>query len=546
MVFADFVGKSGGFRRGGRPELDMRYRFDQFELDTEQFSLSKNGAPVRVEPLVFDLLRYLVEHAGQVATRDAIIDAVWKGRVVSDATVASCLKAARKALDDSGDQQSFIRTLRGRGVQFASLVAVADAPVESRPLLASEVPIDTSARTDSPSQPPRIAVLPLHPLHADPQLRLLGDAMAQELILELSRLRSLFVIARGSSFQFRGDAVDLEGARAKLGADYFVTGTIVREARRCAIAIELCHVPDNRLIWAERFTVAPGDLVHMRARIAGEVVGALEARIAHAEALQASSVPTANLDAWAAYHRGLWHMFRFNRQDNALAAELFAQAVKRDPKFARAHAGLSFTHFQNAFLGFVPDLEEEKRRARSLAERGVELDPLDPFANLNMGRAEWLLGKLDASLPWIDRAIALRPNYALALYNTALVGTILGEAGSNDTRLDTAIALSPIDPLNYAMLATRALGLFARGELDEAAAWALRATSAPNAHVHIDAIGAFTNAASGNQRQAEACAARVRERQPAYGSGDFLASFPFHDGETRAAIARALHRLGFP
>src|SRR5258706_10436966 len=378
----------------------MRYSFDQFELDTEHFLLQANAAEIHVEPLVFDLLSFLVERSGQVVSRAAIIENLWKGRSVSDATVSSCIKSVRRALGDSGQAQTYLRTIRGRGFQFAAPVERVSAafetpPAAGEPAQAQSVP----GRPQPGSAPPRIAVLPLFALSPDPQLGLLGDALAQEVILELSRLHWLFVIARGSSFKFRGQEVDPAQAGAILSADYLLTGTIMQEGRRCVVAVELCHAPANTVIWAERFTTPVGEIMHLRSTLAGEIVGALEPRLQLSEAMQASRVPTPHLNAWAAYHRGLWQMFRFDQQGMRLAAQLFARAVELDPTFARAHAGLSFTHFQDAFLGFSSDPEGEKRQARAYAEKSLEFDPLDPFVNLTMGRGEWVYGHLDTTFP---------------------------------------------------------------------------------------------------------------------------------------------------
>jgi len=522
----------------------MRYRFDQFELDTDHFRLRAKGE-IHVEPLVFDLLCFLVEHAGHVVSREAIIEQVWKGRFVSDATVSSCIKSVRKALGDSGQSQTYVRTIRGRGFQFA-------VPVESLPgsIETASLPRDRPQPSVEPGSlprtlaPPKIAVLPLYPLSQDPQLGLLGDALAQEVILELSRVHWLFVIARGSSFKFRGQEVDLAQAGAMLGASYILTGTIMQQASQCVVAVELCRASDHNVIWAGRFTTPVDELMHMRSTLAGEIVGALEPRLQLSEAMQAAKVPTELLDAWAAYHRGLWHMYRFNQRDNASAAHLFAQAVRLDPGFARAHAGLSFTHFQNAFLGFSPDIAGETRLARAQAVKCMELDPLDPFVNLTMGRAEWLSGNLEAGLPWMERSVALSPNYAFAIYNSALVGTILGDGETNERRVARAISLSPIDPLNYAMLATRALTHAVRGNYETAAEWAERAVRSPNAHVQIYAIAALANELSGNRSKAEGYVGHIRRSRPGYDKSDFLKSFPFRDAETRRQAERALQRLG--
>lgn len=526
----------------------MLYRFGAFELDTQAFVLRQGAAEIHVEPLVFDLLCCFLDHAGQVLTREAIIRQVWRGRLVSDATVSSAIKSARKALGDCGKEQTYIRTVRGRGFQFVG--AVSRAGVELAPNAGTtprQLPAEAEGVTPPAGgellAPPRIAVLPIFPLPADPDLAVLGDALAQEVILELSRLHWLFVIARASSFQFRGQEIDLARASHVLGATYFVTGTIMREGGRCVVAVELCRTPGNNVIWAERFTAPLDGLVGLRSTLAGEIVSAMEPRIQLSEALVAAKLPTEHLGAWAAYHRGLWHMYRFNKRDNALAQTLFTRAVELDPGFARAHAGLSFTHFQTALLGFLPDAESEKRRARAAAERCMELDPLDPFANLTMGRTEWISGNLEAGLRWMERSIALRPSYAFAIYNSALVGTLLGEGEANENLVARAISLSPIDPLNYAMLATRALTHVVRADFAEAAAWANRAVRSPNAHVQIYTIAAFTNELAGKRGTAEDYVAHIRQANPAYAAADFLKSFPLREGSVRRQVEQSLRRL---
>jgi TolB-like protein/tetratricopeptide (TPR) repeat protein len=528
------------------PDLcPMRYRFDAFELDTDRFTLAHEHAPVHVEPLVFDLLRFVVEHAGEVVDRDTLIAQVWKGRIVSDATVSSCIKSARRALGDSGERQRYLKTTRGRGFQFAAAVTrVAETGGNGVSPAASAERARAVQASPCAAAPPRIAVLPFHALAGDAETSLLGDALAQEVILELSRLRSLFVIARGSSFQLRGADVDTGRAGSVLGADYIVTGTLLRQEHACVVAVELCHASDSAVIWAERFSVALGDLVHMRSTLAAEIVGALEARVQLNEALTAAAVPTERLDAWSAYHRGLWHMYRFNKRDNAVAASLFARALELDPRFARAHAGLSFTHFQEAFLAFSGDAAGEKRLMRAHAEAGLALDPLDPLVNLTMGRAEWLGGDVEASLPWIERSVRLSPNYAFAIYNGALVGTLLGEGEANEAKVAKAIALSPIDPLSYAMLATRALTHVVRGDLVPAAEWAERAVRAPNAHVQIFMVAAFTSELLGRREKADAFVRDARRLNPAASVELFLRSFPFRDASLRQRIAGSLARLG--
>ena len=173
----------------------------------------------------------------------------------------------------------------------------------------------------------------------------------------------------------------------------------------------------------------------------------------------------------------------------------------------------------------------------------MELDPLDPFVNLTMGRAEWLSGNLEGGLPWMERSIALSANYAFAIYNSALVGTLQGDGEHDEPKVVRAISLSPIDPLNYAMLATRALTHLIRGNHDKAAAWADRAVRSPNAHVQIYTIAAITHELAGNRANADAYVATFGASIP--DTTDAIScAFPFRDENDRALMKRALQRLG--
>ena len=297
-------------------------------------------------------------------------------------------------------------------------------------------------------------------------------------------------------------------------------------------------------IWADRFDGSIDDLPALRARIAASAMTAVEVRVPIEEARRAASLTTENLDSWSAYHRGLWHMYRFNAHDNMIAAGMFARALEADRNFARAHAGLSFTHFQNAFVGYTKDADFERGQARAHAERGMELDPLDPFANLTMGRAAMLSGDLADAAAWFDRSVELSPNYAFAIYNRGLVKAIVGDGRDSEADAVRAISLSPIDPLHYAMLATRSLSHIVRGDYAAASAWGERAARAPNAHVQIRIIAALAHELAGNHPAAEAWAAAARRTKPGNGQAGFLSAFPFSDTGTRTVVQRALKRLG--
>ena len=224
---------------------------------------------------------------------------------------------------------------------------------------------------------------------------------------------------------------------------------------------------------------------------------------------------------------------------------MFEHAVKHDKNFARAHAGLSFVHFQTAFMRQTDDIPGEIALARSCAQRGLDIDPLDPFANFTMGRSYWLDSDLDSARTWLARATSLSPNYAQGIYALAWTNTIAGDEQDGRDQLDLAMRLSPLDPLYYAMLGARGFTYIARGEYKKATTWTEQAARSPGAHVFMAVLAAATQSLAGDKVKAAAWAADVRERGPHIGSTDFFRGYPVRAEPMRTEIAAALEELGF-
>jgi DNA-binding winged helix-turn-helix (wHTH) protein len=482
--------------------LAMLHRFGPFELDTTRVELRAGGEVVSVEPQVFALLALLIENRERLVSKDEILEKVWDGRVVSESAIASRIKSARQALGDDGKAQRFIKTIHGQGFRFVADVKVA-----------------------------RYAAI--------------AEALPHDLIAELSRLRWLFVTARESSFRLRASDADIGEIGRLLGVRYCLSGAVEIAGARLAVMVELVDTRDRGVVWADRFAAAIDDVHQVRAEIRARTLSALEIQIPLHEANLARLTVTENLDAWSAYHLGLQHMYRFNRKDNAAATVLFHQAVARDPGFARAHAGLSFVHFQTAFLRHTDDVAGEIALARRFAERGVEFDPIDPFVNFTMGRSFWLEGDLEGSLGWLDRACTISPNYAHGIYARAWTETLAGRGLNGREGVDLAMQLSPLDPLYYAMLGTRSLSHTAVGEDREAAAWAERAARSPGAHVLIAMIAVAAHALAGDHIRAASWAANVRARNAALTRDDYFRSFPMKSEAMKARVSNALARFGF-
>jgi TolB-like protein len=402
----------------------------------------------------------------------------------------------------------------------------------------------TAPPAEQPSRP-SIAVLPFRLVGDAGPYAAIAEALPHDLITELSRLRWLFVTARGSSFRLRASDADMGEIGRLLGVRYCLSGTVEIAGTSLAVTVELVDTRDGGVVWADRFAVSIDDVHQVREEIRSRVLSALEIRIPLHEATLARLTVTENLDAWSAYHLGLQHMYRFNRKDNAAATALFQQAVAQDPGFARAHAGLSFVHFQTAFLRHTDDLPGEITLARHFAVRGLELDPIDPFVNFTMGRSFWLVGDLEGSLSWLERATSISPNYAQGIYARAWTEALAGQSLEGRGHVDLAMRLSPLDPLYYGMLGTRAFTHMALGEDVEAADWAERAARAPGAHVLIAMIAAAAHVMAGDEARAASWAANVRERNAALTREDFFRSFPMKSEAMKTRLSNALARFGF-
>jgi TolB-like protein/DNA-binding CsgD family transcriptional regulator len=354
-----------------------------------------------------------------------------------------------------------------------------------------------------------------------------ADGLVQDIISRLARLRSVRVIARGSIFALaeRGIA-DAEAARL-LGVDYLASGALRRRGTRLSVSIELVATADTRIIWADSFEHDVADTFLALDAIGDKIVASLAAEIEAAERNRAILKHPQSLDAWESFHRGLWHMYRFRESDNAQAQAFFRRAVTLDPTFARAHAGLSFTHFQNAFLLHPEDRQAEIAAARAAAGDGLAADERDPAAHWAMGRALWLQGAEEEAVAELETCVALSPNFALGHYALAFVNSQSGDARAAIAAADYSRRLSPFDPLMFAMLGSRAMALVRLGAYEEAADWAVKAAARPNAHVHILAIAALCLALAERRDEARGFVALVLRSSARYRVDDFLNAFRF-------------------
>jgi len=290
------------------------------------------------------------------------------------------------------------------------------------------------------------------------------------------------------------------------------------------------------------------DSLTIEDEVVNEVVSSIAAEIELTERNRAILKPPGSLDAWEALHCGFWHMYRFNEADNERAKRFFKQAIRLDPTMARAYAGLSFTHFQNAFLLRLSERQQEITRAYEMASEALSADDRDPAAHWAMGRALWLRGDHDRSLSELGDAVDLSPNFALAHYTLSFVHCQSGDAAAAIRYADRSHDLSPYDPMTFAMLGAKAIAHARLGQYAEAADWGIKATLRPNAHAHILAIAAQCLALADRGDEARAFWARIQQARPEYSMEDFLSSFhfPAKDAATfqSAAMSAGIFQYG--
>jgi len=370
-----------------------------------------------------------------------------------------------------------------------------------------------------------LAVMPFQDLDAGATgSRGLADGLTHDIITRLARLRDFFVIARGSVYALAERGIGPEDAGRRLDVDYVASGTVRRIGERVSVSVELVEVATARIVWSDAFEPRQGDVFSVLHDIGNSIVVAIAAGIETSERNRAILKSPNSLNAWEAYHRGLWHMYRFTREENDKARHFFALATDLDPTFARAHAGMSFTHWQSAFQHWG-DRDHESGLAYEAAGRSVLLDDHSPAAHWAMGRALWLRGSNDESLGELGRAVDLSPNFALGHYALSFVHSQSGDPLAAIGAADQSRSLSPFDPLLFGMLGTRAMAHVRLGQFEEAVEWALKAAARPNAHILIKAMAANCLGLTNRIEEGRAMAVRVRQSQPNFSVDDFLTSF---------------------
>src|ERR1700690_2569990 len=523
---------------------DVEFLFANHTLDTDRRELRRGSEPIAVEPQVFDLLTYLVRNRDRVVSKDDLIASVWGGRIVSDSTLTSRINAARKAVGDSGEEQKLIRTIARKGLRFVG--AVRTQSNDDKPAQAagpSPDQLHEPSRLALPlSDRPAIAVLPFLNMSGDPEQEYFSDGISEDIITALSKLRWFFVIARNSSFIYKGKSVHLKQIADELGVDYVVEGSVRKAGDRVRITAQLNDVATGSHIWAERYDRSLADVFAVQDEITEAIVAAIEPQLYAAENYRARRKPPDSLDAWDLVMRALSHYWRVTRQDNVVAQALLEKAISIDPNYGQALGVLASSYMFSAHMGWGD--ANTPVNAERAARAAIHADSEDPWAHYALASAHLISRRFDDSLAEFELALRLNPNFALAqgYYGVSLAYN--GRWQEADEAARRAIRLSPRDPFAAVYHGIASYAQFVGRNYTEAIRLAREAIRQRNDFVGAHRVLTAAAAMAGQRDLAKQALQELRRAQPNISLAWIAANMPIRHAAERDHIVEGFRKAG--
>ena len=513
----------------------MRYLFDEHVFDTDRRELHRGADVVPVAPQVFDLLDYLIRNRERVVSKDDLIDAIWNGRSVSDAALTTRLNAARNAIGDTGEDQRFIKTLPRKGFRFVGRVVEAQGPPGAAAADNSIAPALTLPNK------PSIAVLPFSNLSGDPEQDYFADGMVDDITTALSQFKSLFVIARNSSFTYKGRAVDIKQVGRELGVRYVLEGSVRKAAGRVRISGQLIDAMTGANLWADRFEGDLSDVFALQDEVTVNVVSTIQPKLLQTEINLATRRPN-DLSAYDLCLRAQ-HLQSWTRSGSAESLRLASRALEIDPRYGFAATLAAECHLRNVRQGWAADPKSEISEGFRLLRLALSIDGSATLALSMLGRATASFSAdFATAIEMVDRAVALNPNSFRAWEERGWTCLTVGQPEEATRSFERRIRLSPFDPLLFATFAGISAALIGLGRFDEAVSAARKA-------IRLNPLFAFTHrclasALAHLERDAEAseAVARLLELDPDFriservGRGDALGLRVYIDGLRKAGV----------
>jgi TolB-like protein len=515
----------------------LRYHFNQFVLDTDRRELRCDDSLIAVEPQVFDVLEFLIRARDRVVSRDDLLAAVWRGRIVSEATLSSRVSAARTAIGDDGENQRLIRTVARKGVRFIGAVR------EQADAAANEIVTAPIGAFQGPS----IAVLPFTNMSGDPEQEYFADGIAEDITTALSRCSGLTVIARNSAFTYKGMTVDIRQVGRELGVGYVLEGSVRRGGDRLRISGQLIDAASGAHVWADRFDGDASDVFALQDRISESVVAAIEPTLQLIEAGRRRSIPPGNLDAYDLLLRAYGLRDEFTAESLAAALACLDRAMALDPAYAPAMAVAAYCHALRHFQGWARGDQDYRGKAVALAWRAVELAPNDAQVLWMAAFAIWNMAEhTEPARELFSRSLAINPNSAMALTLGGWIETMRGNQVAGRDLIERALRLNPCDPRGWFASGAIAICAVADGNFAEAVMWADRALVQNRRFAAALRVLIVALVKTGALDRAAQVARELLAVEPELTISGFLARIPFPVESMARAYAEALKTAGVP
>jgi TolB-like protein len=524
-------------RRNG----NLRYLFEDYTLDTERRELHRGADAVSITPQVFDLLDYLIRNRERVVSKDDLISAVWNGRIVSDAALTTRLNAARNAIGDSGDEQRLIKTLPRKGFRFVGTVREAQNGLAAI-ALNRRLPVDDAEPLVLPDRP-SIAVLPFQNMSGDPDQDYFADGMVDEITTALSRFKSLFVIARHSSFTYKGKALDIKQVGSELGVRYVLEGSVRKAAGQVRIIGQLIDAASGKHLWADRFEGDLSDIFALQDRMTESVVSAVAPKMLQTEIDLAARRPN-NLSAYDLCLRAFPHLYSWTRGGSTEALRLASRALEIDPRYGFAATQAGSCHLINVNQGWTADPKSEIAEGLRLIRLALSIDGNDDVALSILGWATASFSDdYDTARKMGDRAVALNANSAFAWELRGFTYELAGQPEEAIRSFERAIRLSPFDPWLPRRFTGMGIAFIGLGRFDEAVAAAKNALQTNQTYGPAYRCLAAALAHLGRDAEAGKTVAQHLEIEPHFRISEWVA----HTGQWQAQMyIDGLRKAGLP
>lgn len=510
------------------------FLFGAFRFDLDRRRLERGDEERPLSPRAFDLLEALIRNVDQVVPKRTLLDEVWEGVRVEESVLKVRIAEIRSALGESAAAPDRLHTHQRVGYRFSG-------PVEFLPTGAG----GSAQPVIAFSQRPALAILPFDDFSGGDEDEYFADGIVEELTTRLARFRYFPVIARNSSFVYKGQSIDVASASRELGARYLVEGSVQRSEDQVRVIVQLIDGETNHHLWTDRFETDLTNIFEINDEITDLIAGAMHSQLYSAEVRRVLDHSPKNMDAWFCLLHAWSLQGSMDPEQNAAAIAEFRRALEFDSGCAQAYSGLAMSHFRDVIHGWSADALGSVRATRENADQSVECDAQDPYSHLALGVAHWLAGRREDLLEAIEYAVWLNPSLAWAYLWGGIAYGVAGDPDRSMEMATRAIRLSPLDPMRGIFDYAVAIAHFSAARYEQAFDEAKRAISLMPGWGWPHSIMASSAGLLGRSEEAEAACQLAQERLPGLtmqGLGQLL---PFADADFLARSLEGARRAGW-